>query len=104
MSELVVSPTLLRQLAADQQAAAEYAQAGTDALNGVDTDCWISHGTFSMASNIGFDTLEEIRIAAGTAFVNASNGLSEKLQAAAIAYQGVDEDMSTNMDTQMADG
>lgn len=104
MTELVVSPAILRQLADEQEAAAGYAEDATATLNGVDTVAWYSHGAFSIGSSIGFDTLEESRRAAGAALVNASNGLAAKLDDAAKRYESADAELSTNMDKQMVDG
>lgn len=103
MTELNLSPTILRTLANSQTTAAPYAQAGADALNGLGSDCWISHGVISGASNGALDTIEGIRKAAGTAFSDASLGLAAKLTAADRAYEGVDSELADNLDAQMVD-
>lgn len=103
MTVLYVSPATLETLAKNQTDAAGYAQAGADALSGTGKDCWISHGVISGSSNGAFDTIETIRQAAGTAFVNASLGLAAKLRAAEAAYEGVDGELADNLDSQMLD-
>lgn len=103
MTELNVSASTLKTLANSQTTASSYAKAGADAVGGIGSDCWISHGVISGASNGAFSTVEEIRKAAGTAFSDASLGLAAKLTAAERAYEGVDEELADNLDSQMVD-
>jgi hypothetical protein len=103
MADLLISPSILTKLADSQDAAAKDAQAAADALNGTGTDCWISHGVISGSSDGAFSTVEGIRKAAGTALADGSKGLAAKLRAAKQAYEGVDGELSQNLNKQMLD-
>jgi hypothetical protein len=103
MADLLVSPRILETLAKNQADAAKYAQAAADALSGTGSDCWVSHGVISGTSNGAFDTIEGIRKAAGSALANAGNGLAAKLRTAKQAYEGVDGELSENLNKQVLD-
>jgi hypothetical protein len=103
MADLLVSPTILETLAKNQEAAQKDAQAAADALNGTGSNCWLTHGVISGASNGGFGTVEGIRKTAGEALGNASLLLAAKLRAAKAAYEGVDGELGDNLDKQMLD-
>jgi Excreted virulence factor EspC, type VII ESX diderm len=103
MADLLISPRILETLAKAQIDAAEYAGAGAGALSGIGTDCWVTHGVISGPSDGGFGTVEDIRKAAGTALADASIRFAAKLRAAKQAYEGVDGELSDNLDKQMLD-
>jgi Excreted virulence factor EspC, type VII ESX diderm len=103
MADVLVSPTDLKTLADNQDAAAKDAQAAADALSGTGSDCWISHGVISGSSNGAFSTIEDIRQAAGSALADGSKGLAAKLRAAKLAYEGVDRELAGNLNKQMLD-
>ena len=105
MTELVVSATYVQKLAAELVDATIDAQAAIDKLDNISDRVWWTHGIlWSMPSSSGFQMVKNARVAAGRALVDASNELAAKLDAAAIAYEGVDEDLSTGLDQQMVDG
>jgi hypothetical protein len=103
MADLLVSPAILEMLAGRQTDAAKDAQAAADALSGLGSDCWVSHGVISGCSNGGFSTVESIRQAAGSAIAGASTGLAAKLRTAKKAYEGVDGELATGLNKQMLD-
>jgi hypothetical protein len=103
MADVLVTPSTLETLAKNQEAAVKDAQQAAEAMNGVGTDCWVSHGVISGASNGGFNSIESIRKAAGNAIANASNLMAAKLRTAKKAYEGVDSELAGNLNKQLLD-
>lgn len=103
MADLLISPAILETLAQNQTDAAKDAQAAADALSGTGSDCWISHGVISGSSNGAFDSIETIRQRVVSGVADQSNLLAAKLRAAKQAYEGVDGELSDNLNKQMLD-
>jgi len=103
MADLLLYPSILETLAKNQDSAANDAEAAANALNGTGSNCWLTHGVISGASNGGFSTVEDTRKAAVMALATASRGQAAKLRTAKEAYTGVDSELAGNLNKQMLD-
>lgn len=99
--KMEVDPRDLEDLAKKQDDAAEAAGAAAGAHNGLGTDCWVTHGVISGPSNSVVNAVEEARSAAGKTITQAASDLAAKLRTAKKVYEGVDADLSANLDTQV---
>lgn len=101
MANLSVTPEYLDKLAKKQDDAASAAAEAATTATGVSTSCWVTHGVISGSSNGAFGTTADARKAAGETLQKASADLAGKLRTAKLTYQGVDEDLSENLDKQI---
>ncbi|MCV7429652.1 ESX-1 secretion-associated protein [Mycobacterium montefiorense] len=103
MATLSVDEKYLEQLATKQGQAATKAQEAASAASNTATAVWVTHGVISGSSNGAFVTAENQRRGAGRNIGQHASDLAAKLRAAKQTYEGVDEDLSANLNKQMLD-
>ncbi|MEE6138071.1 ESX-1 secretion-associated protein [Mycobacterium sp. 050128] len=101
MSDLVVTPNYLGQLATiENQTSARIASAAA-ATKGISSDVWLTHGVGSEPSNIALTRVEAARRGAVEAMQSVCQDLAVKLGTAAAAYASTDEQAAGNIDKQL---
>jgi ESX secretion-associated protein EspC/F len=101
MSTLGVKPGHLEELAKDQDTASAKSKQAAGAASKIESSVWVTHGVISGVSNTSFTNAERARSAAGGNIAATSADLAAKLRTAARAYEGVDSDLSANVDKQI---
>jgi hypothetical protein len=102
-TNLIVTPANLEKYALKQDAASTKAGEAAGATSGLGGLAWLSHGLISGVSNGKITDTEKVRSAACGKISAAAHSLAEKLRAAKLAYQGVDAQLSANINKQMLD-
>ncbi len=103
MARLAVDPRYLEQLAGKQAQASTKAEEAATAASNTETAVWVTHGVISGTSNSAFVTAEKQRRGAGQNIRQHASDLAAKLRVAKQTYEGVDEELSGNLDKQMLD-
>ncbi len=101
MARLNVDEKYLEQLATKQGQAATKAEEAASAASNTETAVWVTHGVISGSSNGAFVTAEKQRRGAGQNIKQHASDLAAKLRVAKQTYEGVDEDLSANLNKQM---
>jgi len=105
---LVVDQEHLKNLAAHQETAAEEAATAAGVVEKekvplTPLGIWLTHGVYSAESNIALNLLVDARRAAAQTMKEASIELAARVVAAGVTYEGVDEDLSANINKQVLD-
>jgi hypothetical protein len=91
--ELRVTSAHIRELAAKQRQAAADIDSVTGVVEGVSASVRTTHGAIALATVSAVEAVQSARGVAGNAMAAVSEGLGDRLDVAATAYDGTDQTM-----------
>ncbi|SOX55001.1 ESX-1 secretion-associated protein EspF [Mycobacterium ahvazicum] len=101
MSDLVVTPNYLDQLATVEKQTSAKIGSAAEVTEGISSAVWLTHGVGSEPSNIALTRVEAARRCAVEAMQSVCQDLAAKLGTAAAAYASTDELAAGTIDKQL---
>jgi ESX secretion-associated protein EspC/F len=101
MSDLVVAPDYLNQLATIDGQTSDKIGSAAAVATGIKDDVWVTHGMISGESNEALADAEAARRSLVEAMQTYAHDLATKVKAAVDAYVSTDEQAAENIDTQV---
>ncbi|MCV7412202.1 hypothetical protein AWC05_13145 [Mycobacterium florentinum] len=98
MSDLVVTPNYLDELATIENKASAKIGSAAEVTKGISSDLWLTHGVASEPSNVALTRVQDARRSTVEALQRVCQDLAVKLGTAADAYASTDERAAGNID------
>jgi hypothetical protein len=99
--DLRVTTAHLRELAAKQRQAATEIRSAADVAEGVDTSVRVTHGVIAWSTAAAVEAVQKARRAAGAGVEGVSEGMADRLEVSAAAYDHIDGLAGGRLDDQV---